>query len=92
MAIFRAMGARPSAILGMLVLEAMLCAALGAGLGLAFVYGGLAIGRPVIDAAWGLWLPLDPPGVAELVVLSASYSHLPLPTERNGVPPAAAAS
>jgi putative ABC transport system permease protein len=71
MAIFRAMGARPSSILGMLVLEAMLCAALGAGLGLAFVYGGLAIGRPMIDAAWGLWLPLDPPGAAELVVLVA---------------------
>ncbi|MGG7566736.1 ABC transporter permease [Rhodovulum sp. DZ06] len=70
MAIFRAMGARPRVILGLLVLEAMLCAALGAALGLALVYGGLALGRPAIDAAWGLWLPLDPPGRAELAVLA----------------------
>ena len=71
MAIFRAMGARPGVILGLLVLEAMLCAAIGAGLGLGLVYGALALGRPAIDAAWGLWLPLDPPGMTELAVLAA---------------------
>ncbi len=42
MAIYRAMGARPATILGMLVLEATVLAALGAVLGLALLYAGLA--------------------------------------------------
>ncbi|NIZ11118.1 ABC transporter permease [Pseudooceanicola sp. HF7] len=66
MAIWRAMGARPGVILGLLVLEAVLMAALGALLGMALLYGALALARPLIDAAFGLWLPLDPPGLREL--------------------------
>lgn len=69
MAIFRAMGARPRVVLGLLVLEAVLMAAIGAVLGLAFLYLGLFIGQPMIDAAFGLWLPLDPPSLRELWVL-----------------------
>ena len=71
MAIFRAMGARPWVILGLLVLEAALCAAIGAGLGLGLIYAALALGRPMIDAAFGLWLPLDPPGLREGLVLAS---------------------
>ncbi|WP_370049914.1 MULTISPECIES: ABC transporter permease [Salipiger] len=66
MAIWRAMGARPSVILGLLVLEAVLMAALGAVLGMALLYAALGVSRPLIDAAFGLWLPLDPPGLTEL--------------------------
>lgn len=66
MAIWRAMGARPLVILGLLVLEAVLMAALGAVLGMALLYAALGISRPLIDAAFGLWLPLDPPGLTEL--------------------------
>jgi putative ABC transport system permease protein len=69
MAIFRAMGARPRVILGLLVLEAVLMAAIGALLGLALLYIGLFIGQPLIDSAFGLWLPIDPPTLREVWVL-----------------------
>ncbi|WP_299351533.1 ABC transporter permease [uncultured Shimia sp.] len=71
MAIFRAMGASPIAILGLLVLEAILTAAVGAILGLGLLYGGLFIAQPMIDSAFGLYLPIDPPALREgLVVLA----------------------
>jgi putative ABC transport system permease protein len=69
MAIFRAMGARPSVILGLLVLEAVLMAAMGAILGLALVYVGLFIGQPLIDSAFGLLLPINAPTIREVWVL-----------------------
>lgn len=69
MAIFRAMGARPRVILGLLVLEAVLMAAIGAILGLALLYVGLLIGQPMIDSAFGLWLPIEAPTLRELWVL-----------------------
>ncbi|KRS10822.1 peptide ABC transporter permease [Roseovarius atlanticus] len=70
MAIWRAMGARPSTILGLLVLEAALMAALGALLGLALLYTGLALAQPVVDSAFGLWLPIAPPTGRELATLA----------------------
>ena len=69
MAIFRAMGARPRVILGLLVLEAVLMAAIGALLGLGFLYMGLFVGQPLIDSAFGLWLPIGPPTLRELWVI-----------------------
>ncbi|MDA8585260.1 ABC transporter permease [Rhodobacteraceae bacterium] len=69
MAIFRAMGARPRVILGLLVLEAILMAALGAILGLGLLYVALFIGQPLIDSAFGLWLPIEPPTLREVWVL-----------------------
>ena len=69
MAIFRAMGARPATILGLLVLEAALMAAIGAAMGAALLYAGLAIARPAVDAAFGLWLPIEPPSRREALVL-----------------------
>jgi putative ABC transport system permease protein len=69
MAIFRAMGARPSVILGLLVLEAVLMAAMGAILGLALLYVGLFIGQPLIDSAFGLLLPINAPTIREVWVL-----------------------
>ncbi|WP_299828265.1 ABC transporter permease [uncultured Roseobacter sp.] len=71
MAIFRAMGARPTTILGLLVLEAMLMAALGALLGLALLYAGLSVAQPMIDSAFGLWLPVTAPSLQELWVILA---------------------
>ncbi len=70
MAIWRAMGARPATILGLLVLEAVLMALAGALLGMALLYGALALFRPVIDSAFGLWLPIDPPTARELATLA----------------------
>lgn len=69
MAILRAMGARPRVILGLLLLEAIVMAALGAILGLALLYVGLFIGQPLIDSAFGLWLPIEPPSWREFMVL-----------------------
>ena len=69
MAIFRAMGARPGTILGLLVLEAVLMAAAGAVLGLALLYIGLVIVQPIVDQTFGLWLPVEPPAPREIWVL-----------------------
>lgn len=69
MAIYRAMGARPRTILGLLVLEASLMAAIGAVLGLAFLYIGLFVAQPLLDAAFGLWIPIEPPSTREVWVL-----------------------
>ena len=71
MAIWRAMGARPATILGLLVLEAALMAAIGAVLGLALLYAGLTIAQPLVDSAFGLWLPIDPPTAREVSVLAS---------------------
>ena len=83
MAIFRAMGARPRVVLGLLVLEAVLMAAFGAILGLALLYLGLFVGQPLIDSAFGLWLPIEAPTLRELwamfsvVVSGAIVSMVP---------------
>ena len=69
MAIFRAMGARPSVILGLLVLEAVLMAALGAALGLGLLYMALLVAQPMVENAFGLWLPIQAPSLRELYVL-----------------------
>ncbi|WP_372802513.1 ABC transporter permease [Paracoccus seriniphilus] len=70
MAIWRAMGARPATILGLLVLEAMLMAAAGAALGVAILYLGLVLVQPWIDTAFGIWLPINPPAAREAWVLA----------------------
>ena len=71
MAIWRAMGARPATILGLLVLEAILMSASGAMLGVAILYLGLAVVQPWVDAAFGIWLPIEPPTAREVLVLAA---------------------
>ncbi|WP_299931985.1 ABC transporter permease [uncultured Pelagimonas sp.] len=69
MAIYRAMGARPARIIAMLVFEAMLMAAVGALLGVMLVYAVLVIAQPVVDRAFGLWLPIEAPMMRELWVI-----------------------
>lgn len=71
MAIFRAMGARPRVVLSLLVLEAALMAALGAILGLTFLYVGLFVSQPLIDSAFGLWLSIEAPTLRELWAMLA---------------------
>jgi putative ABC transport system permease protein len=66
MAIFRAMGARPVTILSMLVFEAVVMAAVGAMLGLALLYVGLVVAQPIVDSAFGLWLPIEAPSMREV--------------------------
>ena len=71
MAIFRAMGARPLVIFGMLIFEASMIAISGAILGFALAYIGLYFARPIVDSAFGLWLPSDAPTLNEFLLLAA---------------------
>ena len=45
-------------------------AAAGAVLGLGLLYGGLVIAQPLVDSAFGLWLPIGLPDGRELAVLA----------------------
>jgi putative ABC transport system permease protein len=56
MAILRAVGARPLVIVGLLMLEATVMAAIGAVLGMVLLYLGLVFAQPYIDAGEGLVL------------------------------------
>ena len=59
MAILRAVGARPRVILTLLLAEAVAMAVMGAALGVGLLYAGLVIGQPVLDARFGLYLPIS---------------------------------
>lgn len=69
MAILRALGAGPRAILFLFVLESGLLSAAGALFGLALVYGGLTIAQPIIEESTGLFLPISAPALLEYVYL-----------------------
>ena len=71
MAIFRAMGARPLVIFGMLIFEASMIAISSAILGFALAYIGLYFARPIVDSAFGLWLPSAAPTLNEFLLLAA---------------------
>ena len=76
MAIFRAMGARPRIILGMLILEAAVIASIGAIFGLALMYLGLYIAQPIIDAKFGLWLPSKAPTLNDFLVVGCPVKDM----------------
>lgn len=71
MAIFRAVGASPMTILGLLILEAILTSAAGAILGLGLLYAGLFVAQPMLDTAFGLFIAIEPPTLREVLVLLA---------------------
>lgn len=68
MAILRAVGARPLTIMGLLMLEAVLMAMIAVLLGIGLLYAGLWVSRPYVDAAFGLYLPMEPLSSREAVV------------------------
>lgn len=70
MAILRAIGAGPRTILALLVLESTLLAALGCVIGVAFVYGGLAIAQSSIEQRFGIHLALRALGETEYTYLA----------------------
>lgn len=71
MAIYRAMGASPRTIFGLLLTESMVIAAIGAVLGIGLIYIVLLFAQPMIDGAYGLWIPIVAPGLKELSVVGA---------------------
>jgi len=60
MAILRAVGAGPATILGLFLLEAIFSAIAGTLLGLGLLYAGLLVAQPLIDNAFGIFIPIDP--------------------------------
>jgi putative ABC transport system permease protein len=71
MAILRAVGARPRTVMGLLMLEAVLMAAIAALLGIALLYAGLWLMRPYVDAEFGLYLPIEGLSLREVLVVIA---------------------
>ena len=71
LAIWRAMGARPRVILGMLALEGVIMALLGVILAVLIWYLGLLLAHGWLDANYGIWLEIGYPGWRELQVLLA---------------------
>jgi putative ABC transport system permease protein len=71
MAILRAIGAGPGRIVTLLVLESGLLATGGAVVGLGLVYGLLVALQPWVEAQFGLYLPIDPPGATQLAYVGA---------------------
>lgn len=68
MAILRSVGARPWQIFALLVSEAGLLAGLGVALGTATLYLLLALGAPLIEARFGIFVELGLPGAFDLAV------------------------
>ena len=71
MAILRAVGAGPSRIASLLVLESVFLATAGAVGGLALVYVLLSAGQSLVEAQVGLFIPIRRPGSIELLFLGA---------------------
>lgn len=59
MAILRSVGARPRHVFTLMVAEAGLLASAGVLLGVALCYGLLLIGRPILEAKFGIFMPLS---------------------------------
>jgi putative ABC transport system permease protein len=74
MAILRAVGAGPSTIVSLLVLESALLALLGCLLGVALVYIGVLIAQGPVEQRFGLHLALRPLGSTEWMYLATVLS------------------
>ena len=70
MAILRSVGARPGHVFGLLVAEATALTVLGIAVGLGVFYAALALARPVVSSAYGLYLAAAPPSERELLFLA----------------------
>lgn len=71
MAILRSVGARPGHIIGLLVAEAGFLTLIGACVGLALLYLGLAATQPWIATTYGLFLEITAPTGRDLSILGA---------------------
>ncbi len=69
MAVLRALGTRPVYVFGLLVAEAGFLGVSGVLLGMALLYIGLFVAQPIINQRFGLYIPIDPPALNELLIL-----------------------
>ncbi len=74
MAILRAVGARPWAILALLMTEATLMTSAAVVIGAGTLYAGMWMARPYIDAAFGLYLRIGAPSGREWIILAVIAS------------------
>ena len=65
MAVLRSVGARPLHVFVLIVGEAVLLTAAGIALGVALLYGGIAIGQPWLESRLGLFIEMTPPTLHE---------------------------
>ena len=69
MAILRSVGASPRTVVGLLMTEAGLLTVCGILSGVALLYLGLWVARPLLDARYGIYLPITPLSAHELATL-----------------------
>ena len=70
MAILRSLGAGPTTILGLLITEGVLMAIVGSILGFALLYLGLWVAQPMLDAGFGLFIPITLPAARDIYVVA----------------------
>lgn len=71
MAILRSVGARPAHVFTLVMGEAGFLTLLGVLLGLTLLYSLLALGQPIIESRFGLFIALGPPSAYETFLLGA---------------------
>lgn len=69
-AVLRAVGARASHVVQLIVLETLLVVLAGCALGVAMLYGLLAIGRPIVTSRFGVDLALSWLDATQLLILA----------------------
>ncbi len=69
MAILRSVGAGPGTISFLLIFEAIFLTLVGILFGLLFLYITLFVSQPLLEAYFGLFIPIQPPGVKDLIIL-----------------------
>ena len=71
MAILRAIGAGPTKIIALLVLESGLLSLAGCALGVVMIYGLSIIFQPIVEQQFGLYVPVQPPTVTGWIYLGS---------------------
>ena len=69
MAILRSVGAGPGTISFLLIFEATVLTLVGILFGLFFLYITLFVSQPLLEAYFGLFIPIQPPSVKDLIIL-----------------------
>ena len=69
MAILRSVGAGPSTISFLLIIEAMVLTFTGIIFGMFFLYLTLFVSSPLLESYFGLFLPINPPNFKDLTIL-----------------------